>query len=209
MTEQWRPVIGYEGSYEVSDLGGVRSLERVAMRRNGSPMPVPARILKTYRTPPVGYRAVKLQNGGRETRVGLRVHVLVLEAFVGPRPEGYVGCHNDGDIDNNTPPNLRWDTQKANLADMKAHGTDWQSRVTRCPQGHEYTLENTYINPTSGGRICRICMRNGYAGARKRKPRPRRTHCKNRHELTPDNMHADGKCKICKREYDRTRPPSR
>jgi hypothetical protein len=51
------------------------------------------------------------------------VHHLILEAFVGPRPAGLIGCHNDGNPQNNWPSNLRWDTHASNSADMLAHGT--------------------------------------------------------------------------------------
>lgn len=51
------------------------------------------------------------------------IHHLVLEAFVGPRPAGMEGCHNDGDPTNNRLDNLRWDTSKANQADKTKHGT--------------------------------------------------------------------------------------
>lgn len=50
------------------------------------------------------------------------VHVLVLEAFVGPRPDGMEGCHNDGDPSNNRLSNLRWDTPLANWSDRRKHG---------------------------------------------------------------------------------------
>jgi tRNA(Met) C34 N-acetyltransferase TmcA len=53
----------------------------------------------------------------------LRVHALVLRAFVGPRPEGYECCHNDGNVFNNRLDNLRYDTRKNNHADKKRHGT--------------------------------------------------------------------------------------
>jgi hypothetical protein len=46
MTERWRPVVGYEGLYEVSDRGQVRSLERVVTMKDGRRRPVTARILK-------------------------------------------------------------------------------------------------------------------------------------------------------------------
>ena len=51
------------------------------------------------------------------------VHILVLEAFVGPKPKGMEGCHYDGDFSNNKLENLRWDTHLANEADKKRHGT--------------------------------------------------------------------------------------
>lgn len=51
------------------------------------------------------------------------VHRLVLEAFVGPCPEGMEGCHEDGDPTNNDLTNLRWDTHKGNMLDSVKHGT--------------------------------------------------------------------------------------
>jgi hypothetical protein len=51
------------------------------------------------------------------------VHRLVLQAFVGPNPEGTVCCHNDGDPSNNRLNNLRWDTYRANEQDKLRHGT--------------------------------------------------------------------------------------
>jgi len=59
------------------------------------------------------------------------VHRLVLETFVGPCPEGMVCCHGDGDTANNALGNLRWDTQRGNLADRERHGT--LRRGTRSP----------------------------------------------------------------------------
>jgi hypothetical protein len=53
----------------------------------------------------------------------LRIHRLVLEAYVGPCPEGMEGCHNDGNASNNNLNNLRWDTPQNNANDKKNHGT--------------------------------------------------------------------------------------
>lgn len=50
------------------------------------------------------------------------VHRLVLEAFVGPRPDGMECCHNDGNRQNNRLENLRWDTVKGNARDRELHG---------------------------------------------------------------------------------------
>ncbi len=52
-----------------------------------------------------------------------KVHTLVLNAFVGPCPEGMECCHNDGDFTNNYVDNLRWDTHQENQRDMVKHGT--------------------------------------------------------------------------------------
>lgn len=109
MAERWKSVVGFEGLYEVSDLGRVRSL-----RWN--------RVLRVGR--PNRYCAVSLAYGGtHKTRA---VHVLVLEAFRGRRPPGKQAAHQDGDRSNNRLANLRWKTCKANHADKRRHGTQCQ-----------------------------------------------------------------------------------
>lgn len=74
--------------------------------------------LKSWNTSRYGHQMVQLT--GRVRRL---VHHIVLEAFVGPCPEGMEGCHNDGDPTNNRVDNLRWDTRKANREDSIRHGT--------------------------------------------------------------------------------------
>ena len=159
---EWRPVVGWEGRYEVSDVGQVRSVARVVtVAATGRSWLQPSRVLLPYRTSSVGYPTLRLKAEGRKS--SKRVHVMVLEAFVGPRPKGMVGCHVDGDPDNNTPSNLRWDTQSANQLHSIAHGTHHNTVKTHCKRGHEFSPENTYLNPTSHGRQCRACMREARA----------------------------------------------
>lgn len=67
-----------------------------------------------------GYMRVNLVIEGKNRPVG--VHELVLDAFHGPRPEGMVGRHLDGDQTNNTPDNLAWGTHFDNAQDRQAHG---------------------------------------------------------------------------------------
>lgn len=104
--EQWRKVpIPEFQHYEVSSLGRVRSPRKVlrCTANNG------------------GYRQATLYNKGR--RKFVKVHRLVLEAFVGPRPPNHDACHGNGDRADNRLCNLRWDTRKANVEDSRAHGT--------------------------------------------------------------------------------------
>lgn len=105
--EIFKPIPGFP-DYEVSNMGAVRSLKRRA-----------ARILKT---PPdnKGYQQVVLCHNGHS--VHTRVHVLVMLAFVGPRPDGLEICHNDGIPGNNQLLNLRYDTHSANMQDCIAQG---------------------------------------------------------------------------------------
>jgi hypothetical protein len=69
-----------------------------------------------------------------------RVHRLVLEAFVGPAPEGEEGCHNDGNPANNALGNLRWDSHPSNMADQVAHGTKVNPPIRRGEDHHMTTL---------------------------------------------------------------------
>jgi hypothetical protein len=68
-----------------------------------------------------GYLTVNLSRSGQKSIQ--YIHRLVLEAFVGLRPPGLVGCHNDGGRTDNRPANLPWDTYKTNEADKLRHGT--------------------------------------------------------------------------------------
>ncbi len=110
--EIWKPVVGFEGIYEVSNMGRVK---RVAAGRATRP----GRMLKPFDNS--GYRMVDLHDNGR--RRSVLVHHLVLEAFVGPRPDGMEGCHNNGNPTDNHLENLRWDTALNNMKDKDRHGT--------------------------------------------------------------------------------------
>ena len=135
--EEWRFIEGAK-HYQVSNLGRVKSLPRLAMRYNPrwkckSPLPVSERILRQ------GKYYGKNRDGSRRERpaattvaidvngrtVSRYVHHLVLEAFVGPRPEGTEACHGDGNGTNNKLANLRWDTHAENIKDSVSHGTFW------------------------------------------------------------------------------------
>lgn len=114
--EEWREVAGTGGNYAVSDFG------RVVSTRSG-------KILKPINCGS-GYLRVHLPNGLRS------IHGLVLEAFVGPRPDGMQCCHNNGDKSDNRLVNLRWDTPLSNSRDKHRHGTTsrgehrWNSVLT-------------------------------------------------------------------------------
>lgn len=127
MQEVWRPVPGLEGRYEVSSLGRVRSLDMVVANSPKGRHLKKGRILKPTRAGQRGYFAVAMTKHHRRY-----IHHLVAEAFHGPRPEGMQCCHNNGDHEDNRPENLRWDTPKANMQDMKRHGrTLWGERNPR------------------------------------------------------------------------------
>lgn len=120
--EEWRPVDGFAGIYEVSDQGRVRSIPRTykAMRKGVlAEIPLPGRILTVFLT--AGYPSVSLAvNRKSKTHY---IHRLVCTAWHGPCPPGHEVAHNDGDQLNSKPANLRWASRRDNLADKLRHGT--------------------------------------------------------------------------------------
>lgn len=114
MVERWLPIDGFDG-YEVSDLGAVRCWF-------GKGKPVSTRLdqpeLLTQSVS--SYAQVWLWRDGKKH--ARHVHVLVLTAHVGPRPDGAEGCHfPDKSTRNNALINLRWATKKENGADRQVH----------------------------------------------------------------------------------------
>lgn len=167
MTEEWRPVVGYEGLYEVSDQGRVRSLDRVVTHKNGRVRVHKSVLLKA--SPGVhGYPLVGIY---RQCVVKMsKVHRLVMEAFVGPCPEGLQVLHADDIKTHNHLSNLRYGTSAENSLDAIRNGTHNYSRRTECKYGHEYTPENTRWAMNRYGREsrnCRACGREQQRRARR------------------------------------------
>ncbi len=117
---EWRPVLGWEGLYEVAADGRVRSVPRRVVQRDGKAIHPRHGPLKPHPHPRGGYRRVTLRAPGRRRNVF--VHDLVLEAFVGPRPDGAEARHIDGCTANNHTTNLAWGTPAENMGDRIRHG---------------------------------------------------------------------------------------
>lgn len=152
--ENWRHVVGYEGLYKVSDLGRVRSVDRTDLRGRV----LLGRLLRPQVLDDAGRIGVCLSREG--TKRTVRISVLVLESFVEPRPDGLVCCHNDGDLNNNSLGNLRWDTSSANALDAVRHGTHTKTRRMHCPRGHPLIAPNlSGTHARKGQRTCLACHR--------------------------------------------------
>ena len=113
--EEWRPVVGYEDRYEVSNMGNVRRLFSTNNRKKYG-------LLKCSPNAE-GYPKVWLFPGGGSPANQYSVHRLVLEAFSGPRPNGQQARHLNGKPGDNRKENLCWGTYKENSADRIRHGT--------------------------------------------------------------------------------------
>lgn len=155
--ERWLPVVGREIAYEVSDLGRVRSRDRVVLYRTGSSRHLRSKMMRLS-VDGNGYRYVDLY--WLAQRLRKYVHTAVLEAFVGPAPEGTECCHGDGDPANNELGNLRWGTKSENRFDSVRHGTHYESQKSTCPRGHLLSPPNLAASfARRGHRRCLACER--------------------------------------------------
>ncbi|WP_082946294.1 NUMOD4 motif-containing HNH endonuclease [Mycobacterium sp. E1747] len=184
-TEQWRPVLGFEGLYEVSDRGRVRSL-------------ITGKVVKPHVGNQRGHLRISLKQHAGPYK-GLYVHRLVLEAFVEPFRKGMECRHLDGDPTNNRLENLRWGTQSENNLDRVKHGTHHHTRRTHCPKGH--LLDGVWhrSDGTIRQRYCKTCE-----SIRQKVRKAQKTHCAKGHPLEEAKVRADGSryrtCKICAAE---------
>lgn len=112
MTEEWRDIPEYEGLYQVSNQGRVRSLPRVVIRSNGTPLSVSGRTLKAAPNSG-GYLCVGLSKADKQWVP--RVHILVAQTFIGQRPAGYDINHKNGDKTDNRAENLEYVTRAQNV----------------------------------------------------------------------------------------------
>jgi hypothetical protein len=157
--EKWKDITGYEGLYQVSDQGRVRSLDRkVKSKGSGSYLRKGQLIKPKMRRdgyPSVGLRA----DGGRKFFL---VHRLVLEAFVGVRPEGMEARHlNDVKSDARLE-NLVWGTRSENNYDRVRNKVDYYTKRACCKRGHELVDKNlvpNQLNTRGGVKTCLACAR--------------------------------------------------
>ena len=138
--EIWKDVKGYEGLYQVSNMGRVKSLERTVTRKNGRKQTIRERILKP-RTNQDGYLRVTLYNNGNKIKQFL-VHRLVCEAFhENPENKPCVN-HKDENKTNNIASNLEWCTASEN----SNHGTRTaRSTKARSKPVGQYTRDGKLI----------------------------------------------------------------
>lgn len=109
--EQWRPVAGHEGCYEVSNFGRIRGVARLRRYRHGL-----CKVREHYLKPRIGnsgYLMATLSKDGKHHH--LNIHILVAEAFLGMRPKGLIVHHVDADKSNNFASNLAYISRRQNL----------------------------------------------------------------------------------------------
>lgn len=156
--EEWRPVLAWEGLYEVSSLGRVKSLARTKGGRFNkcgvqSVLPVPERILKCNTTRTGYVLAVLCRDSECYPK---SVHRLVCAAFHGPAPAGRNDvAHFDGVRSNNRASNLRWASDAENYADRWRHGTETAGIKNGNAELTDELVTEIRISSESVGRIAR------------------------------------------------------
>ena len=146
MTEQWKPVVGYEDRYEISSEGRVYSH-------------ISDRLLKPYRLSQGHLVFCACRQGVRRTML---IHRAMLEAFVRQPESGEEACHNNDVPWDNRLENLRWASHRENMIDVVRNGNHHTLLQTHCKNGHEFTPENTHIYQRKDRymtteRRCRAC----------------------------------------------------
>lgn len=134
--ESWRAIGGWEGDYEVSNLGRVRSLTRMSENGRGTPRRVCGRVLHPSKNRP-GYLGISLERSGEEP-IRYLLHRLVARAFIGAIPPGYAVNHINGVKSDNRVGNLQITTNSENerhsykaLGKQAVHGSaHWAAKLT-------------------------------------------------------------------------------
>ena len=140
LTEVWKDIPDFEGSYQVSNMGRVRSLDRVVTFKNGRKRKFKGGTLKPYVNKSTGYKELSLSSDGR--RNTKTVHRLVLEAF---KPHVNMSDldvnHIDGNKLNNHLINLEWLTRRDNML----HAQDIGLADNRGERGSNAKLSNANV----------------------------------------------------------------
>lgn len=159
-SEVWKDITDYEGYYQVSNLGRVRSLNRII--KNG-------RKYKGKIRKPIpdskGYMSALLSKDGY--RRMFRIHTLVMNTFAGPRPSNMVVCHGRNGKSDNSLSNLQYATESDNHLDQWRDGTMTYARPVKCSNGKQYpSIRHAEIDTgISNQSICHVLKgRNQTAG---------------------------------------------
>jgi hypothetical protein len=172
--EEWKWIKGYEGLYQISNYGRLKSFHR---NPNGT-------ILSTKNSKG-DYLTVILRSKRREKERHTRLHVLVAEAFIGDIPDGYEVHHIDGNKQNNIVTNLSvMESHEHRLLTIIEHpeqtkGMNEYNKYTKPKRIQQYTKDGHFIAEYANGEIAsrftNVCQRNILQVANKEEYKPGKT----------------------------------
>lgn len=139
--ELWRDIINYEGIYQVSNCGRVKSIKRVIKRKNGCLYSIKERNKKPYINKN-GYCYVSLNNAYGKTKT-IQVHRLVAQAFIKNLYNYPCINHKNEDKLDNRAENLEWCSYKYNINYKNAHK---KSSISHKKKVLQFSLDNVFIN---------------------------------------------------------------
>jgi hypothetical protein len=162
--EIWRAVVEYEGKYEVSNMGRIRSLYD-----NHGNLRVSPRILKLSKKTHSNHLQTFLYDdkGRKQTK---QVHRLMLEAFVGPCPDGMESSHLNNIASDNRLENLRWETRQENMGRFdRSKCSNTKLNKQKILEIRRLRKDKGYLNReigaiynVSAGAISNICNRKSW-----------------------------------------------
>lgn len=163
--EEWKPVLGYEGYYEVSNFGNVKSVGRYVTKSDGVVQFRKPKDMSQVKNKD-GYLTVHLSKEGKSKRY--RVHTLVAQAFVPGYKSGFEVNHIDFKRTNNRFDNLEWVSHKDNVIHTINNGRHYSNKDltgSNNPNYQNKTLREKYANDKELARIkqSRPGIQNGRA----------------------------------------------
>ena len=127
MEEVWKDIPGYEGRYQASNQGRIRSVDRVIPWGRGGSRFINGKVLKPAGQKTTPHLRVVLGHGAP----GSTVHSLIALTFIGPCPSGQEVRHLDGNPLNNCVDNLAYGTRRENILDVLRIGKAWRARTEK------------------------------------------------------------------------------
>ena len=170
MCEEWRDIPGFEGYYQASTLGRIRSVDRVVPWSGwGGVRTCKGQILTQCWCSHYPYKVVAPSKQGKQSTA--YVHRLVAAAWLGPVPAGCQVRHGENGYADNSVSNLSYGTRKDNERDKIRDGTSLRKRVKRS-DGVEFASlsEAAEQSDCHIGHVCHVCRGSrksagGYGGA--------------------------------------------
>jgi hypothetical protein len=156
--EIWKPVPQFESLYKASNLGNVKSMDR--LKWNGKCFyHFPGRMLKGRKGKGNTYYSIYLIDKNRI--LNIPIHQVILRTFKPPKETPswqYCANHIDGCKTNNCINNLEWTTKSEDVRHAYKLGLRPRIFKKECKWGHKFSKRNTYVSP-NGIRQCILCAK--------------------------------------------------